>query len=189
MDRLALMNTTTKQQAWAELVQQNERVKRETENLETAVREARTAGASWEAIGKALDLSKQTTFNRYKHLDKPSNDVQKHHEQAVKFLDGTAPAKPPMAKGTSKKGKTPALDNMNTSDPRPSFTLHSAGRKDGVAQPGTGKGPHACPRCGSTNHKSAKPNKIHAYPGECKPTKYDPQDIADVLTNYLKASK
>lgn len=162
-------------------------------HLENNIKNARRCGNSWEEIGKALRLSKQTTFNRYKTLGKPGNEVQEHHEQTVKFLDGqapakpsktvdtAAPAKPPMGKGTSKKGMT--------GEPRPSFTLHSAGMVNGVAQPGTGKGPHACPRCGSTNHKSGTPHKIHAYPGECKPTKYDPQDIADVLTNYLKASK
>lgn len=68
-------------------------------------------------------------------------------------------------------------------DRRPRFHLESAGMKDGVAQPGTGKGPHACKRCGSTNHKSGDPDLVHAYPGECQPTKYDPRDIADWLTS------
>lgn len=65
-------------------------------------------------------------------------------------------------------------------DNRPAFWLTSAGKIGGVAQPGTGKGPHQCPRCGSNNHKGSV-DEVRAYLGECIPTKYDPQDITDYL--------
>lgn len=103
------------------------------------------------------------------------------------FLAPEAPAK--AAKPSTKVApKAPALKKWTPEsamedyiDRRPMFHLDSAGFVDGVAQPGTGKGPHNCPRCSSTNHKGDR-DLIRAFPGECKPTKYDPRDIAQWLT-------
>jgi hypothetical protein len=224
------------------------------ERLTSNVRNARRCGNSWEEIGKALGLSKQTAFNRYNKTAKAKNDVQQHHDITAKFLDGQVPATNreqayaaelanlrteistratelqddskrntsrdhnytpeenaeadkalAALQGASKnqmrnpRGQavdyatngtpwTPESAQETYIDKRPKFHLENAGFKDGVAQPGTGKGPHACKRCGSTNHKGTT-DLIAAYPGECKPTKYDPRDIAKWLTSQLDAVK
>lgn len=181
-------------------------VERITRQLELAIVAARKDGASWAELGEVLGLSKQTAFNRYSKLEAaPRNtsrdhlytpeenteadkalaamqavaarqDLEKHHDHAAKFLDGQAPAKPPR----QRKPNATATQRGYT-DERPTFKLESAGFKDGVAQPGTGKGPHACPKCGSTNHKGGE-NQVRAY-FDCTPTKYDPRDITDYLNN------
>lgn len=97
--------------------------------------------------------------------------------EASKILDAPAPAK---ATKPSKKVDAPAPATEPYQDNRPAFWLASAGTIDGTAQPGTGKGPHQCPRCGCTNHKSSI-DEVRAY-FDCTPTKYDPQDITDYLT-------
>jgi hypothetical protein len=104
-----------------------------------------------------------------------TEDHAQHVEAAAIFLDGTAPAKP------QRQRKPNATQTQRGyTDDRPEFVLRSAGFIDGVAQPGTGKGPHQCPRCGITNHKG-NTDTVRAY-FDCKPTKYDPQDIATYLT-------
>lgn len=55
------------------------------------------------------------------------------------------------------------------------------------AQPGTGKGPHECPRCGQNNHHGPQRFTIK-FLRECQPTRYDPPATADTMAEW-KASK
>lgn len=163
----------------------------------TCVSHARRAGASWSEIGEALNMSKQAAQQKFGKLtpapattkvdaEVPApapNPVEQHHEAAAIFLDGTAPAK--MAKGMSKKGKTPALDRMTTDARRTEYSILDSpfGWQVAVpegAQPGTGKGPHACPGCGETNHKGIT-NHRPQFTADCTPTKYDPPYIAKFM--------
>lgn len=168
--------------------------------LDAAARAARASGCTWQQIGHELGITKQRAQQKYgKEPSKIlATDVAGDSVTPSIFSDAPAPAK---TKTTSKKvartepakvqrniitGITvgpphvKAWPNGEDLDPRPEFVLRSAGAIDGVSQPGTGKGPHQCPRCGSTNHKSGHPDTIRAYL-DCKPTKYDPQDITDHL--------
>lgn len=173
-------------------------------DLERKVHNARRCGASWAEIGTILGTSKQAVQQRYGKGPSKELIAADHAEDAPiiasKSVDAPAPAvefiEPKTPKTQSKKVDAPAPATATASpvtsiimgpphveswtDPRPAFKLKSAGMIDGVAQPGTGKGPHQCPRCGSTNHKSGRPDTIAAY-FDCKPTKYDPQDITDHL--------
>lgn len=42
---------------------------------EATIRAARLAGASWGQIGKALGVTKQSAWERYRHIDPPSPSV------------------------------------------------------------------------------------------------------------------
>jgi hypothetical protein len=185
-----------------------------------AAREAKEAGASWAEIAKQLGITKQRAHQRYSaprdtsrdHLytaaeneeadkalatlqalaAKQDAELQEHHDVTAKFLDGQAPAKPPMAKGMSKKGKTPALDRMTTGSNRAEWSILDSpfGWQVAVpegAEPGTGKGPHACPSCGSTNHKGATNHRLE-FNTDCTPTKYDPAYIVKFMRLTTKAS-
>lgn len=57
-----------------------------------------------------------------------------------------------------------------------------------TAQPGTGKGPHQCPNCGDTNHKTEWRDTA-AFDGACTPTKYDDKKITDLMNTTLKGEK
>ena len=188
---------TNKKEAWQELVQANEELKRKQEELEAVITKAREVGTSWEAIGNALDLSKQTAFNRYNKATQPKNDVEKHHAQTVKFLDGQEPAKGRFnrelayAEAENAKISTPAKPSKKLDRKAPAKRYVAANRTEYSildspfswqvtvpegAQPGTGKGPHACPSCGSTNHKGATNHRLE-FNADCTPTKYDPAYI------------
>jgi hypothetical protein len=161
-------------------------------------------GASWSAVGEALGLSKQTAYARYAKEAKLYADQQKweadnpEKAEAAREKGRAAAAKdieeirnrntqaknsepkPKTTKKPSKKSDVPAPAKVTQASIRPEFVLQNAAMLDGRAAPGTGKGPHQCPRCGTNNHKSGKPNTYVAYL-DCVPTKYDPQDITDML--------
>lgn len=168
------------------------------ERLASNVRNARRCGNSWEEIGQALGVSKQTAYNRYgkRTAPEPSKilepDVAGDSVTPSIFLDPIAPAKP---KTTSKKvdHKAPAKQQFpNNPELWPWIHAITADtdkhEQDPTypAQPGTGKGPHACPSCGQTNHHGyARSIKFLA---DCTPTKYDPPATVDTM-NEWKASK
>lgn len=132
------------------------------------------------ARGKAEAEAFLTDLRQRHHtaeaVARATDNHAQHVEATATFLNGTEPAKPAKAsRKVAPKAPATATDN------RPCFKLESAGKINGVAQPGTGKGPHACPRCGCTNHKGAD-DQVRAY-FDCTPTKYDPQDIADYLNS------
>lgn len=166
-----------KKQAYAELCMMNEELKRQQEELKALIEKARAVGTSWEAIGKAMDLSKQTAYNRYNGVT--ATDTSKIIAEDVAgasvtpsiFLEPAAPAK---AKTATKSPFKPASRQHAAILPRGSkpITTH--------AQPGTGKGPHLCTGCGSNNHHGPRRGTIEWNDG-CRPTKYDTQQETDYL--------
>jgi hypothetical protein len=171
------------------------------------VAELRANNVPWSQIGSALGVTKQRAQQKYgtrntanDHMytpeenaeadkalaamqaiaaaqDKATEDHAQHVEAAAIFLDGTAPAK---AKKATKKPEA----FKPQPDDRPSFWVENAASINGVAQPGTGKGPHLCTRCGSTNHKGSV-DEVRMWP-ECTPTKYDTKETAAYMNGLTK---
>lgn len=105
------------------------------------------------------------------------------------FLEAPAPAKPVTAAQESmpfppitaeqrakrsKKVDAPAPETL-----RQTYVIPIP---DTTAQPGIGKGqgPHTCPACGSSNHKTEH-RELAAFTAECVPTQYDPPKIAYLM--------
>lgn len=97
-------------------------------------------------------------------------DVAGTSETPSIFSDAAAPA-------TEKDGGW----KMKNGDPyTPARTPHTIPDPDTTAQPGTGKGPHQCPGCGDTNHKTQHKH-LAVFNADCTPTKYDPPKIAALI--------
>jgi hypothetical protein len=176
---------TNKKEAWHELCQIKEELKRKEEELEAVITKAREVGTSWEAIGNALDLSKQTAFNRYNKATKPQNDVEKHHAQTVKFLDGQQPAKAEKAPGKMKNpmGQTVDYASKKLDAPAPAKTKRRTEKEvlEGYAAHRARKAtmPELCPGCGKRWHgKENWDGRPTAYQG-CTETQNDHQWTAD----------
>lgn len=179
---------------WLDLA--NDEKKRAEEAMEQCIRGARAQGASWEAIGKTLGLSKQTAFNRYSKATEPKNAVQQHHEEAAKFLDGKEPAK---TKTPAKTPKTASKKVDRTAPAKEQFPnnqelwpwVHSLTADydkheqdpSYPAQPGTGKGPQVCPSCGNNNHHGPQRFTIK-FLRECSPTRYDPAGTVQAMADW-----
>src|SRR6476620_1649673 len=146
-----------------------------------AVLAARDAGASWAEIALPLTITRQAAQQRYgsaearDRIERKAAAIARGPAEAERVLEeiranatarwtapntDTKPETPSMivddpapAKPAKVSRKVAAKAPATATDDRPSFKLESAGKINGVAQPGTGKGPHACPRCGCTNHK------------------------------------
>jgi hypothetical protein len=103
------------------------------------------------------------------------------------FLEAPAPAH---TKNRSKKVDAPApalkawtaeSPQENYIDKRPKHTI--PGPIPATAEPGTGKGPHACPRCGRTNHYTEWRDIAALFP-DCTPTRYD----SPRMTTYMNGT-
>ena len=152
------------------------------------VMNARNNGASWAEIGAALGTTKQAAQQRYTSLiaaERDQNKPDAWDDPPAAMLEAEATLTEADVAGPS---VTPSIF-LEPTDKRPAFKLAGAGTVNGHAAPGTGKGPHTCPRCGANNHKSGNPDTYRAYL-DCRPTKYDPQDITDQLnTTGLRLKK
>jgi len=141
-----------------------------------AVVAAREEGSSWENIGHVLGISKQAAHQKYSDIvagwqaAAKAEAAQNTHTKTTKKVDAKAPAKTPSRKIDP---FMPALRQHGASLPKPTPT---------TAQPGTGKGPHLCTGCGSTNHHGSTRGTI-AWNDGCRPTKYD----TPAETDYLNA--
>lgn len=96
------------------------------------------------------------------------------------FLEPTAPAKPQKKAKKTIEQLAEGIDEK-IREYRPVFRLD--GPVPEVAQPGTGKGPHQCPNCKSTNHHGTEWHTVAMYPN-CIPTKYDPPAVADYVNAH-----
>lgn len=146
-------------------------------------------GASWTEIGAALGVSKQTAHARYgKIASKISiDDVAGKSVTPSIFSDAPAPA---TTKKPSKKSDRTAQPNFwvmkNGDRYTPARTPHTIPDPDETAQPGIGTGPHQCPGCGDTNHKTEHKD-LAVFTASCIPTKYDPPKIAALMNQENRA--
>lgn len=167
------------------------------QRISQAVIEARRNGASWQKIAAELGITKQRAHQIYAAVSTPAPskildaDVAGDSVTPSIFLDPIAPAPAPAKpkKATKKPVKEQFPDNKELWPWIHALTADSDKYEQDPsypAQPGTGKGPHACPSCGQTNHHGyARSIKFLA---DCTPTKYDPPATVDTMTEW-KATK
>jgi len=165
---------------------------------ERQVHRARAAGASWSEIAERLGTSKQNAQQKYskssaaliaadrlEDREVMASYAAKAEAPATTKVDAKAPAKTATRK-VDAKVPAPAPATRTEYSILDSPFGWSVTVPEG-AQPGTGKGPHACPACGSTNHKGATNHRVEFNTG-CTPTKYDPPYIAKFMRLVTKAS-
>lgn len=147
---------------------------------------ARRCGASWAEIGKALGMTKQAAQQRYAAYCRVTEALTQDDEKGPSvtpsiIVDAPVPAK----KAPSRKVATKAPAKRYVAANRAEYSIVDSPFGWSVtvpegAQPGTGKGPHACPTCGDTNHKGATNHHVQ-FNADCVPTKYDPAYIAKFM--------
>lgn len=173
---------------------------------ERAVHAARATGASWADVASRLNITRQAAQQRYSKSSpeliaadrledraaiaayEAANTDTKPETPSI-FVAPQAPAK--AAKPSTKVApKAPAKTRAQMFGLVLALTSDWDKREEDPsypAQPGTGKGPHQCPRCEQTNHHSNQFGKIEFFP-ECTPTRYDPPATVDAIAEWHKTN-
>lgn len=194
------MTNTEKTKAIAALTKAVEAADDAAARVRDAAIRAREEGATWAQIGNAEGITKQRAQQKYaaavtperiayrakleamtdldlsRHIrgeDLAASDAQTPETPSI-FSDTPAPAK---VKKGSKKVDPQAPARSTSKSFRRRFLIDEP---DKTAQPGTGKGPHQCPACQDTNHKTSDYGQA-AFTPDCIPTKYDPPKITSLI--------
>lgn len=150
------------------------------------------------AVARGVEAAKRDLEEIEKTVEERRKAKREAELEAAKIFDAPAPAPRTTSRQKAVAAEVETIRTQirenaakrreeATGNAGPYRTRHAIPNPDTTAQPGIGKGhPHACPNCGSTNHKTEW-RDVAEFDAACIPTQYDPPKIAALITfqNHL----